>query len=274
MDGILWATHCELNAEALDAAGPQLRSISTKSAGIDFVDVAEVKRRGIPLGHTPGVLSNAVADLAVGLMVAASRRFTEARWIVERCDWNQDSPCWMLGQDIQGSTVGIVGLGGIGQAILKRLKGFEVGSFLYTGHSAKRNDDALGAKFVKFDELLEKSDFVIVCCPLNNETKEMFNAEAFGKMKPTSIFINVARGGIVQQEALIDALANNKIYAAGLDVMSPEPLPIDSVLLKLENVVLIPHLGSATIKTREDMAILAAQNVLNGLAGEKMICPA
>lgn len=118
--------------------GPQLRSISTKSAGIDFVDVAEVKRRGIQLGHTPSVLSNAVADLAVGLMIAASRRFTEARRIIEKCDWNQDSPHWMLGQDIQGSTVGIVGLGGIGQAILKRLKGFEVGKFLYTGHSAKR----------------------------------------------------------------------------------------------------------------------------------------
>lgn len=116
-----------------------MRSISTKSAGIDFVDVAEVKRRGISLGHTPGVLSNAVADLAVGLMIAASRRFTEARWIMEKSDWMQDSPQWMLGQDIQGSTVGIVGFGGIGQAILKRLKGFEVGEFLYTGHSAKRD---------------------------------------------------------------------------------------------------------------------------------------
>lgn len=117
--------------------GPQLRSISTKSAGIDFVDVAEVKRRGIPLGHTPGVLSNAVADMAVGLMIAASRRFTEGRWKIENYDWNQDSPRWMLGQDIQGSTVGIVGLGRIGQAILKRLRGFEVGKFLYTGRSAK-----------------------------------------------------------------------------------------------------------------------------------------
>lgn len=123
----------------MSPVGPQLRSISTKSAGIDFVDVAEVKRRGIPLGHTPGVLSNAVAEMAVGLIVAAARRFTEARWIMERNDWNLDSPKWMLGQDIQGSTVGIVGLGGIGQAILKRLKGFEVGSFLYTGHSAKEN---------------------------------------------------------------------------------------------------------------------------------------
>lgn len=234
MDGILWATHCELNTEALNAAGnflhltptiwnfvysslnlgPQLRSISTKSAGIDFVDVDEVKRRGIPLGHTPGVLSNAVADMAVGLMIAASRRFTEGRWTIEKYDWNQDSPCWMLGQDIQGSTVGIVGLGGIGQAILKRLKGFEVASFLYTGHSPKKDgnlienrwsesmirilkllEEKLGAKFVTFDELLRRSDFVIVSCPLNVETKEMFNSAAFSKMKPTSIFVNVARGG-------------------------------------------------------------------------------
>lgn len=116
-----------------------MKSISTKSAGIDYVDVAEVKQRGISLGHTPGVLSNAVADLAIGLMIAASRRFTEARRYMEKCDWNQESPQWMLGQDIQGATIGIVGLGGIGQAIIKRLKGFEVGEFLYTGHSAKRD---------------------------------------------------------------------------------------------------------------------------------------
>ncbi|KAJ6636655.1 Glyoxylate reductase/hydroxypyruvate reductase [Pseudolycoriella hygida] len=273
MDGILWATHCKLDAEALDAAGPQLRSISSKSAGIDYIDVVEVKRRGIPLGHTPGVLSNAVADLAVGLMIAASRRFTEARRILDTCDWNVDSPRWMLGQDIQGSTVGIVGFGGIGQAIVKRLKGFEVGEFLYTGHSPKEDGEKLGATFVTFDALLKRSDFVVVSCPLNHETNGMFDAVAFSKMKSTAIFVNVARGDIVHQEALVDALVNKRIYAAGLDVMSPEPLPIDNILLKLENVVLIPHLGSATIKTRESMANLAAQNVLKGLAGEKMICP-
>lgn len=137
VDGILWATHEPLNAEALDRAGPQLKAISTKSAGIDYVDVAEVKRRGIPLGHTPNVLSDAVADLAIGLMIAAARRFHEGYLKIVNDEWEHD-PQWMLGRDIKGSTVGIFGFGGIGQTIVKRLKGFDVGTFLYNGRSEKK----------------------------------------------------------------------------------------------------------------------------------------
>lgn len=137
MDGILWATHEPLNAEALDRAGPQLKVISTKSAGIDYVDVAEVKRRGIPLGHTPNVLSDAVADLAIGLMVSAARRFREGFLKIVNDNWELGDPQWMLGQDIKGSTIGIVGFGGIGQKIAKRLQGFGVGTILYSGHKEK-----------------------------------------------------------------------------------------------------------------------------------------
>lgn len=137
VDAILWATHEQLNAEALDRAGPQLKAISTKSAGIDYVDVAEVKRRGIPLGYTPNVLSDAVADLGIGLMIAAARRFHEGNLTIVGDKWEQGDPQWMMGQDVKGSTVGIVGFGGIGQTIAKRLKGFDVEAILYTGHKEK-----------------------------------------------------------------------------------------------------------------------------------------
>lgn len=272
MHGVLWAGHERLDAEALDAAGPQLKSISTMSAGIDYVDLAEVRRRGIPIGYTPSVLNDAVADVAIGLMVAACRRFHEGLLKIEQNDW-ETGPQWMLGQDIKGRTVGIVGLGEIGQTIAKRLQGFEIQKLLYTGHKPKAAGDRLNATFVSFDELLANSDIVFVATPLTNETKGMFNEAAFNKMKPTSVFVNIARGAIVDQDALINALKTNKIFAAGLDVMSPEPLPADHPLLKLPNCVVIPHLGSATVRTRNDMATLAAHNVLRGIAGEPMLSP-
>jgi glyoxylate/hydroxypyruvate reductase len=269
MDGIFWATHNRLNAEALDAAGPQLKSLSTMSVGIDYVDLPELKRRKLPLGYTPTVLNDAVADIGVGLAIAASRYFHQGRMKIEANQWER-RPQWLLGQEIRGSTVGIVGFGGIGQTIAKRLSGFDVGQFLYCGHNKKPEADKIGAKFVPFMELVEKSDFIFIICPLTSETRKMFNAEVFAKMKPTSVLINVARGDIVDQEALYDALKNNKIFAAGLDVTSPEPLPADHPLMTLENCVIIPHLGSATVRTRDDMAKVAAINVLAGLVGEPM----
>lgn len=272
MDGILWLTHEALNGEALDAAGPQLKSLSTMSAGLDYVDLPEVRKRGIPIGYTPTVLDDAVADVAVGLMIAAARRFHEGLLKIEHSEWER-RPQWMLGRDIKGSTVGIVGLGGIGQTIVKRLGGFDVGQFLYTGHSEKPEAEDLKAKFVTFDELLAESDFVFIACPLTNETRKLFNADVFNKMKTTSMLINVARGDIVDQDALYDALKENKIFSAGLDVTTPEPLPSDHKLLKLPNIVIIPHLGSATIRTRNDMSVIAAHNVLRGIAGEPMFAP-
>jgi len=272
MDGILWSTHVCLDAVALDAAGPQLKAISTLSAGLDFVDVAELKRRAIPLGHTPFVLNNAVADLAVGLLIAAARRFHEGFKKIVGNDW-QNSPQWLLGRDIQHSTVGIVGLGGIGQTIAQRLTAFGVGKFLYTGRTEKPEAKQFRADFVPFDELLRKSDFVIVACPLTPETKGLFNKAAFEKMKPTSVFINIARGGIVVQDDLVEALKNHTIFSAGLDVVTPEPLPPNHPLTQLDNCVLVPHLGTATNRTEDDMASIAAHNILNALKGEEMVSP-
>lgn len=234
MDGVFWGSHEKLNAEALDAAGPQLKAISTMSVGIDYVDVEEIKRRKIPLGYTPKVLNDAVADIAVGLAIGASRRFYEGRLKIDSSEWERRQQ-WLLGQEIRNSTVGIVGFGGIGETIAKRLSGFEIGQFLYCGHSPKKAAEKYNAKFVPFMELVAQSDFVFIICPLTDETRKMFNAKVFAKMKPTSVLINVARGDIVDQEALYDALKNNKIFAAGLDVMSPEPLPSDHQLLTLPN---------------------------------------
>nr|XP_033338407.1 glyoxylate reductase/hydroxypyruvate reductase-like [Megalopta genalis] len=270
-DAVLIAEHFNVNSEFLNIAGSALKVVSTISAGYDHLDVPEIKRRGIKVGNTPEVLSAAVAEIAVLLLLNAARRTHEGRLKLERGEAGKSNLQWLLGQDLQGSTVGIVGLGNIGQAIVKRLKGFDVGRFIYTGHSRKKAGDELGAHFVSLDELLEQSDFVVVAVPLTNETLGLFNANTFGKMKKTAVFVNVGRGKVVNTDALVAALRNQTIFAAGLDVTDPEPLPPDHELLKLPNAVIIPHLGSATKKTRRDMSITAAQNILNGLEGKPLV---
>ncbi|CAG9838704.1 unnamed protein product [Diabrotica balteata] len=273
VDAIFWASGISLDAEILDVAGPQMKVIGCNSAGYNHLDIQEIKKRGIRLGNTPNVLDDAVADMAVLLTLAASRRLHEGRLKIERNEWEFYKWGWMLGQDIANSTVGIIGLGNIGQAIVERLKAFKVKQFLYTGHREKPEGAKLGAKFVSLNTLLEESDFVVVVVPLTSETKEMCNQEFFSKMKKTAVFVNVSRGQVVDQPALIDALKNGTIFAAGLDVMTPEPLPPDNELLKLPNVVLAPHVGSATINTRDAMSNLTAQNILRGLRGEEMVTP-
>ncbi|KAJ3644704.1 hypothetical protein Zmor_022414 [Zophobas morio] len=272
VDALFWATSQKLDAEILDKAGPQMKTVGTMSAGVNHIDVPELKKRGVKLGNTTGVLNDAVADIAVLLALGASRRLHEGRLKIEKNEWTPGLT-WMLGKDIVGSTVGIVGLGGIGQAIVKRLKGFSVGKFLYTGHREKPEGTDLGCTFVSLDTLVKESDFVIVSCPLTSETKLMFNDGIFGKMKSSAVFVNISRGDVVDQDALVRALKGGKIFAAGLDVMTPEPLPPDNELAKLPNVVLIPHLGSATENTRNAMAELTAQNILRGLGGEEMFTP-
>ncbi|XP_004524806.2 glyoxylate reductase/hydroxypyruvate reductase-like [Ceratitis capitata] len=276
VDALLWGNNKPLSAAVLDAAGPQLKAISTMSAGIDFVDVAEVKRRKIPLGHAPIVMNNAVADTAVGLLLAAARRFHEGRLKIETDKWEGGHRNWMLGQDVRDSVVGFFGFGGIAQSVAKRLSGFDIDSVLYTTRRRVSEDieKEYNAKKVDFDTMLSQSDFVIIASPLTKETAGIFNATAFGKMKKTAVLVNIARGGIVNQQDLYEALKTNQIFAAGLDVMTPEPLPSNDPLLSLPNVVLLPHLGSATQRTRADMSATAAHNVLRGLAGEPMVSPA
>ncbi|XP_052865298.1 glyoxylate reductase/hydroxypyruvate reductase-like isoform X1 [Anopheles cruzii] len=272
VDGIMWVGHMALNGEVLDRGGSRLKAISTMSAGMDYVDLEEFKKRKFPLGYTPIVLNDAVADTAIGLMIAAGRRFHEGRLAIEGSQWN-GGPQWMLGRDIKRSTVGIIGFGGIGQAIARRLQGFDVGQLLYSGRRTKPEAEALGAKLVPQDELLQESDYVVLAVPLTNATYHMINETTLSKMKPTAVLVNVARGDLVDQKALVSALKKGTIFAAGLDVMSPEPLPADDELMTLPNAVIIPHLGSATVRTRDDMAEIAALNVLSGIAGAPMLSP-
>ncbi len=266
VDGLLCLLTERIDAELMDAAGPQLKVISSMSVGVDHVDVAAATARGIPVGNTPGVLTDATADQAFALLLAAARRVSESERFLRAGKWKTWSPSLLLGADLVGATLGIVGFGRIGQAIAKRAQGFDM-RVLYHSPNAK---PAYGAQPVDLDTLLHESDFVSINVPLKAETRHLVNAEFLAKMKPSAILVNTARGGVLDQDALYDALRSNRILAAALDVTDPEPLPMDCPLLELENCLIVPHLGSATHKTRGLMSLLAAQNLAAGLEGKRL----
>ncbi|GBP22466.1 hypothetical protein EVAR_78642_1 [Eumeta japonica] len=257
---LVWQSHHPVTNELLDRAG------------YNHCNVEELRARFIKLSNTPNVLSTAVAELTVALMLGTARRFTENLDQVKRGEWEIGFQK-VLGTEIRGSTVGIIGLGGIGQTIVRKLNGWEVARFLYTGHREKPEGKDLGAQFVSLDTLLSQSDFVVLAVPLNNETRHMINRQTLAKMKKSGILINIGRGDLVDQEALYEALSNGTIGAAGLDVTTPEPLPRDHPLLTLSNIFVLPHIGSATVRTRRDMAELAARNVIKALNGEPLLTP-
>ncbi|KAL8202882.1 UNVERIFIED_CONTAM: hypothetical protein K2H54_028424 [Gekko kuhli] len=270
-DGLLCLLSDRIDKEVLDAAGPTLKVISTLSVGYDHLAIDEIKKRGIRVGYTPDVLTDATAELTVALLLATARRLPESVEEVKNGGWTTWKPLWMCGYGLSGSTVGIIGLGRIGQAIARRLKPFGVKRFLYTGHHPKPEAGAeFGAEFVPLATLAEESDFIIVTCSLTPDTQGMCNRDFFRKMKKTAVFINSSRGAVVNQEDLYDALVKGHIAAAGLDVTSPEPLPPAHPLLSLKNCVILPHIGSATYATRNTMSVLAANNLLAGLKGESM----
>ncbi|XP_064110143.1 glyoxylate reductase/hydroxypyruvate reductase-like isoform X1 [Macrobrachium nipponense] len=262
----------KIDKELLDTAGPNLKIIGTMSVGHDHLDLSEIKSRGIKVGYTPGVLTDATAELTVALLLATSRRLFEAHGELLNGGWGKCawSPLWMNGWGLSGSTVGVFGFGRIGQAVVRRLLGFGVKRFIYTSRSPKKEGNELGASHVSFDELLKESDFIIITCALTDETREIFNEDAFAKMKNSSIIVNTARGGVIKQDALIKALKTGQIRAAGLDVMTPEPLPTDHELINTPNCTIIPHIGSAEVTTREGMATLTAANIIAGLENKPM----
>ncbi|XP_078731644.1 glyoxylate reductase/hydroxypyruvate reductase isoform X1 [Lampetra fluviatilis] len=225
-----------VDAAVLDAAGPSLKVISTMSVGFDHLSLDECKKRGIRVGYTPDVLTDATAELTVGLLLATSRRLVEAAAEVKSGGWGTWKPMWMCGQGLSGSTVGVVGLGRIGVAVCERLKPFGVRRVLYTGRNPKPDvEQRLGAQFLPLQELLREADFVVVSCALTDATRGLFGREAFARMKRSAVFINISRGLIVNQDDLYDALRSGEIAAAGLDVTTPEPLPTDHPLLSLSN---------------------------------------
>jgi len=272
--GLLCLLTDKIDAEVLDAAGPSLKYISTVSVGYDHIDIGECKKRGIAVGNTAGVLTNATADLTLALLLATARRITEAAAAVKSGEWAAWKPSWMCGVDLAGATVGLYGFGRIGQAIGKRMRAFEIGRLLYTSQTEHKDDAArLDAEFVDQATIFAQSDFLIFCCAFNEKTALLVNRDTRALMKPNAILINTARGGVVDQDALYDALATHKIRAAGLDVTTPEPLPPSHPLLTLPNCVVIPHIGSATEETRERMMDMAVANLVNALEGRAMPGP-
>eukprot|EP00914_Ancora_sagittata_P028370 GHVO01055941.1.p1 GENE.GHVO01055941.1~~GHVO01055941.1.p1 ORF type:complete len:337 (+),score=38.28 GHVO01055941.1:2-1012(+) len=260
----------KIDKNVIQAAGPQLKVIGTMSVGYEHIDLAECKSRGIIVGYTPDVLTDATAELTVALLLATSRRIVEGAAAVKSGEWSTWAPLWMCGPGLHGSTIGIVGLGRIGMATAKRLRPFGIERLLYTGRSEKPEAQDVNAEFVSLDTLLEKSDFVIATCPLNDHTKNLFNMSAFSKMKKSAVFINSSRGGVVDQDDLYTALSTQVIGAAGLDVTVPEPLPPSHPLLTLNNCVVLPHIGSANNETRNTMSALTAKNIIAALSNQPL----
>ncbi len=266
VDGLLCLLTERIDAELMDAIGSQVKVISSMSVGVDHIDLAEATRRGIPIGNTPGVLTDATADQAFALLLAAARRISEAERYVRAGKWVTWTPSLLLGTDLAGATLGIVGFGRIGQAVAKRAQGFDL-RVIYHDPTA---EPAYGAQPVDLDTLLHESDFISIHVPLTQNTRHLVNADFLSKMKPNAVLVNTARGGVLDQAALYNALKSNQIFAAALDVTDPEPLPMDSPLLQLENCLIVPHLGSASKRTRDQMSLLAARNLIAGLNGERL----
>jgi glyoxylate reductase len=269
-DGLVSILTDKVDAALLDAA-PGLKVVSNFAVGVNNVDLAACTARKIPVGNTPGVLTDATADIAVTLLLAAARRLGESSTDAKEGRWITWEPTGWLGCDLVGRTVGIVGMGRIGFATAKRLHHGWGMKVLYTARSPKPDaDEQLKAERVELNELLARSDFVSVHADLNPTTKGMFGAEQFARMKRTAVFVNTARGPHVDQTALAQALRSGTIFAAGLDVTDPEPLPPTHELFKLPNCVIAPHIASATTDTRNAMARLCAANLLAGVKGERL----
>jgi len=247
-----------------------LRVISNYGVGVDHIRVHEAARRGIVVGNTPGILDGATADMGFCLLLAAARRLVEGDRYARSPAFTRYDPGYMLGREVHGQTLGIIGLGRIGRQVARRARGFEM-SVLY--HNRRRDEGAeesLGVRYATKSDLLAQSDFVMLCCPLTGETTGLVNAAALARMKPTAILINISRGPVVEMKALAEALEKKRIYAAALDVTDPEPLPRDHPLLGLDNVIIAPHLGSATEQTRQKMAEISVENLLRGLARQPL----
>jgi glyoxylate reductase len=259
----------QIDRELLDAA-PRLAVISNMAVGVDNVDLVACGLRGIPVGHTPGVLTEATADLAFGLVLAAARRIGEGSDHVRGDHWGEWAPDLLLGSDVHSTVIGIVGMGRIGAAVARRAAGFGM-SIVYAGPSRKPDVEAeLSAVRRDLSGLLSVADHVVVTASLNAGTYRLINEQSFRLMKPTATFVNVARGPLVDTDALVDALQSGAIAAAGLDVTDPEPLRAEHPLAQLPNCIITPHLGSASAKTRAEMADLAARNLIAGIQGRPM----
>jgi glyoxylate reductase len=273
-EGVLTLLTDRVDDEFLDRAGPQLKVVSNFAVGFDNIDVAACTARGVPVGNTPGVLTETTADLAWALLMAAARRLVEADRYVRAGSWKTWGPMLLMGPDVHGATIGIVGFGRIGQAVARRAKGFGMRIVYHDLQRVPKSVEAeFDATFMTLEGLLHESDFVSLHTVLSPETKGLMNAERLGWMKPTAVLVNTSRGPVVDSLALVDALRDGVIAAAALDVTDPEPLPADHPLVALENCLVVPHIASASRATRGKMASMAAANLLAGIRGERLPTP-
>jgi len=268
VEGILSLLTDRMDEEVMDAAGPRLRVISNCAVGYDNIDVLAATVRGVLVTNTPGVLTDTTADFAFALLMAAARRVVEAADYVREGRWRTWGPLILLGQDVHRATLGIIGMGRIGMGMAKRAQGFDMGVLYFDPFRPPDEAELYGAQGVDLDTLLSEADFVSVHVPLTAETHHMLGAAQFRRMKRTAMLINTARGPIVDLDALYDALKEGDIAYAALDVTEPEPLPADHRLLALPNVIIAPHIASASVATRTKMATMAAENLIAGLQGE------
>jgi len=268
-DGVLGLLTDRIDREFFEAAGC-LRGYANFAVGVDNVDLAEATRRRIPISNTPGVLTDATAELAWALLFAVARRLVETDRIMRSGAWTGWAPLQFIGGDIVGKTLGIVGAGRIGTAMALMSRGFRL-SVIYSSSSERRNEvleHEIGAQLVSFDDLLARSDFISIHTPLTSTTRHLFDSRAFARMKPTAYLINTARGPVIMETDLVVALRSGRIAGAGLDVYEAEPRMAEG-LAELANVVVLPHIGSATVSSRDNMATLAARNLLAMLAGKR-----
>jgi glyoxylate reductase len=270
-DAILSMLTDRIDAGVL-ARAPRLRVVSNLAVGVDNIDLDVASRAGIAVGHTPGVLTEATADLAFGLLMATARRIAEADRHVRAGKWRTWGPMTMLGRDVHSSTLGLIGFGAIGQAMARRATGFGM-RVLYLNHRSRRNPSGnaaahvAGAAGLSLPRLLAQSDYVSIHVPLSAKTRHMLGAREFARMKPGAILINTARGAIVDQAAMLAALKSGRLGGAGLDVTDPEPIAPHDPVLRLDNVVITPHIGSASMATRARMAAMAVDNIMDAFAG-------
>ena len=269
VDGIVSLLTDRIDGEVLDAAGPQLKVVSNQAVGFDNIDVTAATQRGIPVGNTPDVLTDATADFAFALMMSAGRRIVEGERYVRAGKWKTWSPSLLLGVDFKGATLGLVGFGRIGKAMARRAAGFDMRVVYYDPLETKPPAD-VKATHVDLETLLEDSDFISLHTPLTADTRRLIDAAALAKMKSTAVLVNTSRGPVVDLDALYEALKEKRIFAAALDVTEPEPLPMDHLLLTLENALIVPHIASASKTTRDKMSWMAAQNLIAGLKGEHL----
>jgi glyoxylate reductase len=269
-EGLYVTSFDPVDVALLDQA-PRLRVVSNYAVGVDNIDLAACTARGIAAGNTPGVVTEATADMAFALMLALSRRIREADAFVKARQWQTWSPTLMISNDVYGKTLGIIGMGRIGQAIARRAVGFRMPMLYHTRNPRPEAEQAYGCRRVSLEELLRQSDIVITIVPLTDATKHLINAAALAQMKESALLINVARGGVVDPRALHAALSAGRIRGAALDVTEPEPIPPDDPLLACENLLVAPHVATGTWETRRLMTDLAVKNLLAGLDGQPLL---